>query len=74
MLRKGHRVRAESKLFVPVVSGVKKISGKVDVELEFIQNMEKRLMIEREVFIGILQSRDTQHRVNAKKLGSGKLF
>lgn len=72
LLRKGRKVRAEEKLFKPVITRSKKVNGRIDVELEFVQNMEHRLLIEREVFINMLQGRDaTQHRLNAKKLGRG---
>ena len=48
------------------------MNGRIDVELIFVQHMERRLMVEREVFINMLQGRDTtQHRLNAKRLGRG---
>ena len=59
-------------IFKPVITRNKKVEGRIDVELKLVQNMERRMMVEREVFINMLQGRDaTQHRVSAKKLGRG---
>ena len=59
-------------MFKPVITRNKKVEGRIDVELKLVQNMERRMMVEREVFINMLQGRDaTQHRVSAKKLGRG---
>jgi len=70
LLRKGRKIKAEVTIFKPVITRNKKVEGRIDVELKLVQNMERRMMVEREVFINMLQGRDaTQHRVSAKKLG-----
>ena len=68
-------MKSETSVFIPVIKRSKKIAGRIDLELDFVQQMERRLTIEREIFINYLQGKDsTQHRVNARKLGDGRLY
>ena len=74
VVRKGQKRRTEGALFVPLFEKHKEVAGRVDLEMYFIEHLEKRLFIEREVLMQFLQGKDsTHHRINAKKLGPGWL-
>eukprot|EP00794_Sanderia_malayensis_P006079 gene6079-6782_t len=72
LLQKGNKsIISDKDWFTPIADKRKQVQGRIDKQMQVVQNMEKRLLLEREAFINFLQSKDSTHyRIKAKRLNS----